>query len=314
MQKRVYLIDALFFTMKRFISILFVLFTALSSFPQNKGNDNQLALLYYSQGEYEKAADIYYELFSQTHSQIHFDYLIACYNELHNYEKAEKITNEQIKRFPKSFYYPIKLATIYNQTGKTKEADDIFEKTIKKAGKQLETSLEAGQACIDNKVENVAKTIYENALSKYPDNRLIVKNLAELYLHSGENDKLARAYISLLNNNSDELEFIENQLQYSLYEHSNNKLKQTLIKNIEPLAEKERKEFTFKSLLLWIMMQDQNYEKAFALSIAKLSSETQQPQYISQWSTPRDRVSNLSHHPISWTRTATATHCALPRD
>lgn len=266
MQKRVYLIDALFFNMKRLISILFVLFTALSSFSQNKGNDNQLALLYYSQGEYEKAADIYYELFSQTHSQIHFDYLIACYNELHNYEKAEKITNEQIKRFPKSFYYPIKLATIYNQTGKTKDADDIFEKTIKKAGKQLETSLEAGQACIDNKVENVAKTIYENALSKYPDNRLIVKNLAELYLHSGENDKLAQAYISLLSNNSNELEFIENQLQYSLYEHSNNKLKQTLIKYIEPLAEKERKEFTFKPLLLWIMMQDQNYEKAFALS------------------------------------------------
>lgn len=27
----------------------------------------------------------------------------------------------------------------------------------------------------------------------------------------------------------------------------------------------------------------------------------------------RDRVSNLSHHPISWTRTATATRCALPR-
>jgi len=33
-----------------------------------------------------------------------------------------------------------------------------------------------------------------------------------------------------------------------------------------------------------------------------------------QWSTPRDRVSNLSHHPISWTRTATATRCARLRE
>ena len=115
--------------------------TALFGFSQenDSGNDNQLALFYYSQGEYEKAADMYLALFQKTHSQNHFDYLIDCYNELKWYDKAEKITNEQIRHNPKSLYYPIKLAAIYKKVGKTNDANEILDKTVKKANKDIES-------------------------------------------------------------------------------------------------------------------------------------------------------------------------------
>ncbi|MBO7055779.1 MAG: tetratricopeptide repeat protein [Bacteroidales bacterium] len=252
--------------MKRVLLIPFLclLFPCIA-FSQGKDNENQLALLYYSQADYEKAADIYQSLFNQTHSQIYFDYLITCYTNLNNTQKAVEITKEQINRYPKSYYYPIKLATIYSATNNNKEAKDIYDKTIKKATKQLESTLLAGQACMDNKVDSVARIIYENGQSKYPDNEIITKNLSEIYLMQGENEKLTNLYISILQDEQN-VDFIEKQLQFTLYEKTNPKLKQLLTQKLETAINKNQKNLSFKELYLWMMMQDKNFEKAFAIS------------------------------------------------
>lgn len=247
-------------------SCIFVIFICISIFSFPQSNENQLALQYYSQGEFEKAANAYQNLFKETHSQTHFDYLISCYQELNDNEKAEKITKEQINRFPKSYYYQVKLATIYQSTGKRKDASDIFDKIIKKSAKDLESTLSAGNACIDNKVDSVAQIIYENGHSKFPDNVEIVKQLSVIYLQTSENEKLANTYISLLENNKDEIQFIENQLQFTLYEHSNTKLKSILYDKIGTIVQKDSKNLTFKELYLWLLTQDKNFEKAFVVS------------------------------------------------
>ena len=90
-------------------------------------------------------------------------------------------------------------------------------------------------------------------------------------------------------------------------------MKQTIITILLAIVALAVQAKTFKTIKNPVAMACVNVSNG-ELKPAKLSSETQQPQYISQWSTPRDKVSNLSHHPISWTRTATATRCALPRD
>ena len=204
-----------YYLVKKLFTTILLSLIALVSISQDKANDNQLALLYFSQGEYAKAAQIYQSLYNQTHSQTHFDYLITCYLEQGENQKAADITKEQIHRFPKSFYYQIKLATIYVRMKQTDDANDIFERTIKKSSKELEYCLEAGQACLDNKVDSIAQIIYENGQSKFPDNATIAKQLSEVYLQREENQKLINTYITLLRHNNEELEFVESQLQYT---------------------------------------------------------------------------------------------------
>ncbi len=247
-------------------SFVFTIFICISTHSFSQKNENQLALQYYYEGEFEKAADAYQNLFKETHSQTHFDYLIACYQELNDNEKAEKITKEQTNRFPKSYYYQVKLATIYQSTRREKEASDIFDKIIKKSAKELESTLSAGKACIDNKVDSVAQIIYENGHSKFPNNVEIVKQLSVIYLQTNENEKLANTYISLLENNNDEIQFIENQLQFTLYEHTNSKLKSILYDKIGTIVQKDSKNLIFKELYLWLLTQDKSFEKAFVIS------------------------------------------------
>lgn len=250
------------------VGILVLSMTTLFGFSQenDSSNDNQLALFYYSQGEYEKAADMYLALFQKTHSQNHFDYLIDCYNELKWYDKAEKITNEQIRHNPKSLYYPIKLAAIYKKVGKTNDANEILDKTVKKANKDIESCLVAGEACIENKFDSVAKIIYENGWKRLEYNGIIFDKLTYIYLKLGEYEQLVNLYMDILKLDKFREQYIEDQLQIPLYEKKNEKLHEILTARLEKEIDKNKQIKTFGGLYLWMQLQEKNFERAYSLA------------------------------------------------
>src|SRR5574344_2053352 len=125
----------LYCIVKKVFTTILICLIAIFSFSQEKANDNQLALLYFSQGEYAKAAEIYQNLYNETHSQTHFDYLIRCYLEQGENQKAVDVTKDQIRHYPTSVYYHIKLATIYVRMQQTDDDNNIFGKAKKKSSK-----------------------------------------------------------------------------------------------------------------------------------------------------------------------------------
>ncbi len=267
MQKRVYVYRYafLFFVKKVLFCIVFA-FLSVFSVAQGKDNANQLALLYYSQGEYEKAAALYQDLFDQSHTQIHFDYLIQCYFALQDFKHAESIATEQAKRFPKNAYYQVKQAVVLTKVGKKKEADEIYSKLIKKSSKDSYVCLEVGKACLDNSVDSVARIVYENAHSQNPDDPIAVQNLSGIYLRAGDYAKMSDAYITLLKSNSNELDFIENQLQYVLYEQKQSSLRDVLVKDLETVIAKRKDNVVFRKLYIWIATQEKDFAKAIELA------------------------------------------------
>lgn len=255
---------------RRLYRTLFFIIMSLSPlimWAQGKDGDNQLALLYYSQGEFEKAADMYQSLYETTHSQVHFDYLLSCYIELGRVAEAEQITQEQMRRYPKSYYYMVKMAVLYEKDGKQDKASDIYDKVVKKSKKDVESCLEAGQACLDNKADSVARVIYEAGKEKYPDNMQITKHISEIYLRIGAYEQLADAYISLLKYANDEISFVEEQLQFSLIEHRNDALKSILLQKLQAVAQKKTADNVYHELLRWIYMQDRDFASAYTESI-----------------------------------------------
>ena len=69
-----------------------------------------------------------------------------------------------------------------------------------------------------------------------------------------------------MRHNNEELAFVESQLQYTIYERKSTQLQETLSSTLYSLTEKEGKTLVFKELYLWLMIQDKNFEKAFAIS------------------------------------------------
>jgi hypothetical protein len=233
---------------------------------QEKSNENQLALLYYSKGEFQKAAEIYETLFTQTHSQIHFDYLIDCYQKLEQFGKAEKIILEQISYFPKNYYYQVSLAVLYFKQNKQKEAQEIITKNTKRALRNSFDCIEYVDACIDNKQYELAQTFLEVAVKKYADFEPLYKKQIAIYSKLLQYEKLSSAVIDLLEVNPLELEFIKNQLQNLLFDQSQSKLQDILLEKLLLKVNENPQSVEFNELLLWFYLQEKTFKKAFVIA------------------------------------------------
>ena len=115
--------------MKKFLTILFVL-TALSatSFSQS---DATLAQQFMSNGEYDKAADIYKKLYNENANSYYKSYY-NCLLVLNDFKEIEKIIGKQIKNNPENLTYYVDLGYAYEKNGNTKERDKQWELAIQK--------------------------------------------------------------------------------------------------------------------------------------------------------------------------------------
>lgn len=272
--------------MKIKIFTIIVLF-AICKFvvAQDKVQDNQLALLYYSKGEFAKAAEIYESLFSQSHSQIHFDYVIDCYKKLSQYSKAEIITKQQISLYPKNYYYQIVLYTLYDEQNKTKESQDLLSKQIKKALRTKFDCVEFADACIQTKQLDIVQQFLDQAVKKYPDYVPLYKKQIALYSTLLQYEKLSNAIINLLEDNPLELEFVKQQLQGLLVEQSQSKLQDILLERIYAKIDENPGNIEYNELLLWLYIQEKAFKKAFIIARSldiRLQSFGEQVQNVGQ--------------------------------
>ena len=81
--------------------LLFTSFLLFISFAVS-GQKQELAQSYFRNGEYEKAILLYEPLFeSNPIRQDYFKTLLTCYQQLEDYEKAQKLLETQLHQIPK---------------------------------------------------------------------------------------------------------------------------------------------------------------------------------------------------------------------
>lgn len=251
----------------RFILCISIVLTAQFSLSaQNSDEQNQLALLYFSRGEYEKAIPIYEQLYASNHSPIYFDYLIRSHIALNQYDKAIAATKEQIRLFPQSVQYNVTLARLYEESKQQKQADDMYQKIIKKNFKNAGECIESGKALADNKKYEYALTVYDAGLKKFPNNEQVLLAKIELLLRQGDYENLTKNCIEMVQNDAS---FLENAEQYLLAVFNKNTAQatqstcQTLI---EQAAAKNAQSQPLQDLLIWLYVQQNNFRRAFVFA------------------------------------------------
>ncbi len=113
----------------RLIVSLFLLWMAGSLFAQPT-SDEQLATYYFQNGDFEKAALYYEKLYIKNPTDIHYDFLLKCFIERKEFEKARKHVKSRIKT-TKSIKYTIDLGYVYEREENLKKSTETFEKVIK---------------------------------------------------------------------------------------------------------------------------------------------------------------------------------------
>jgi tetratricopeptide (TPR) repeat protein len=241
---------------RKFLLILTIIFF---SFIAN-GQITRLANQYYSNGEYEKAVELYMRIINENkgNHDFYFTRMIDCYISLKKFELAQKIISEELMENPTKINLYVTLGNVYERMGNKEKADREYSKSIG----LLDSNIEA--------ISNLAKaftglTMYEEAIEVYEkggellgDKRRFALNLANLYQRKGDESKMITNYLygvqPMVGNPTRVFEYFEKNLSPESYDD--------LQSQLYTFIQKEPQTIIYPEILQWSFLHSKAYKKA----------------------------------------------------
>ncbi|HNJ90566.1 MAG TPA: tetratricopeptide repeat protein [Chitinophagales bacterium] len=155
--------------------------------------DAALAQQYMSTGQYDKAADLYKNLFNDNPNGYYKAYY-NCLLVLQDYKEVEKIIDKQIKKNPDNLTYYVDYGIVLEKQGDKKNATKQYESAIQKMTDSRPQVTQLANAFIGYDMPENAIRVYERArdiVSTYSFNY----ELAGLYYRAGSFDQALDTYL-----------------------------------------------------------------------------------------------------------------------
>ena len=248
--------------MKRVAIIIF--FLTLSSVVFAQVEELQLAKQFASNGEQQKALDIYQKLYKQDNEN-YFTYYVSCLLSLKKFDEAESITKKMLRKHPADHQYSIVLGKIYTQKGEVDKAAAVYDDLIKNlppdAGEISSLATQFYQA------ENAdyAIKIFLQGRKLLKNDKLYTFELVSLYRFKHDKANLIEEYLNFLPDNPTFINQAENTLS-SMFEGQADYdlLKTATFKRIQ----KDPQQTVYVGLLTWLFMQQKDFDQALNQALA----------------------------------------------
>ncbi len=250
----------------KFSLSIFLFAFSLNLFAQSE-TDLQLAQQYLIQEEFDKAKIYYEKFYKDSPKDDFYQALLKCYLQTKDFKEAEKLAKKQSKIFPNNIAYKVDLGLVYKASGEEDKANKQFEETIKEVEpdyQQIKFLAESFQ-----RIQEV-----DYALETYLRGRKIVKNypfnieIAQIYGQKNEFEKMISEYLDVLKNGEFFMQQVQNALQTSLEPDPDNKKKDLLKTELLKRIQKEANSEVYSDMLIWLYIQERNFNGAFVQSKA----------------------------------------------
>ena len=243
---------------------LLLLCMLVSTFVFSQSNQAQLAYQYYQNGQYDKAIALYKELNKKTISPSYYAPYLSCLINIEDYKEAEKLASKILKKYPKSLNYQVDLGFLQKKNGKHKKAKKTYHSAIENISKQVGQVISLGNAFILRKEYDLALETYQKAKAVNPTYPYDLQ-VANVYKQMGDNENMVASYLRLIKNHPNQKQSVKNSLQIFL---NNNGIESTknyniLKKQLLKFVQKENSSTDFSDMLIWLFMQNHQFELAF---------------------------------------------------
>ena len=239
-------------------SLLFFIFISLQLFAQEK--DEPLAAQYFSNKEFDKAADVYEKLVSRNSQSVYFyDNLLQCYFNLNKFEDAEKLAKKQARKNNNSPYYTVDLGYIYKKWNKPEKAKKQFENVLSLLVPNEEIINETSGAFKKRNEKEFAIYVYLKGRKLLQSNLFFCIELGGLYMETGKTKEMIEEYLNLVSNNPMAEEEVQGLFQNYLNSDAEYELlKNALLKQLKIQGQND----VFYEMLLWFYVQRKDYGNA----------------------------------------------------
>ena len=236
-----------------------------------QNNNEQLAIQYFSNREYRKAADLFKEIYEKRNDSYYYYYYLRCLNELQDFKAAEKLVKTQQKRNPKTQRYRVDLGYVYVLQNETKKANEEYADAIKALPADANAVRELANAFVSYRLNDLAAETYVKGRKLLNDELLFSRELANVYLQSGQYDKVIAEMFLLVEKQPDKINVAQNTFQNMLVEDEDNKKSELLYNSLLKKVQQNPANTTYAQLLIWYSMQKKYFDEALrqAISIDK---------------------------------------------
>lgn len=230
-------------------------------------NESQLALKYYQNKEFDKAADLYLKLYNKQNSQYFYTYYINCLLELKDYESAEKSLKKEIKKNPSNLSFYVDYGYIFKVQNHFNKAEEQFENAIKNMYPDRQQIMNLANAFIGKREFDYAEEVYRKG-QKLDKDYSFNMELANLYYIQRNYSAMIDEYLNMLEISENYIQTVQNRLQNVIYSSNDESLLETLKSSLIKRIQKSPDITIFSELLIWIFTQDNDFENALTYTKA----------------------------------------------
>ena len=220
-----------------------------------------LANTYFRNGEYDKAILLYKPLYEQ--NPVRQDYLktlLICYQQIDDYEMADKMIRHNMKLFPNQSYLNVELGYNYQLQDNFDKAKIYYEKAIDAVKKNPSFGFMIGQTFRKNHLLDYALQSYQIAKELNPKLNTEIYE-AQIYGEKGELDKMFNSYLDLIDKNEKYYPSIQRYIAVFITDDKNDNTNILFRKLLLKRAQDNPKD-AWNILLSWLYLQQKEYDKA----------------------------------------------------
>ena len=241
---------------KSFILLFFLVFTLFVS-----AQSEQLAQNYMDRGEFEKAQIAYEELLkSQPNNFNYFEQIVICYQQLQQFEKANKALEDRLDKF-KQGNLLVDLGYNFQLQKNSDKAKKYYDQALNRIRKNPNEVYTIANTFEKKSLVDYALQAYQIAVSLEPKFNFNFQ-MALLYGQKGDTDNMIEMFLTESYKTPQNLIPIQNQFTRFLTEDSKENFNEALKKAILIRIQKTQDLF-WNEYLSWFYVQMKEYGKAF---------------------------------------------------
>jgi tetratricopeptide (TPR) repeat protein len=225
--------------------------------------DEQLAAQYLQNKEYDKAAVYYEKLFNKNPIPLYYNNYLLCLIESKDFKKAEKFVKKQVKQRPDDLNYLVDLGRVYEAAEEPAKAKEEFERAIKELKADQNQVFTLAKAFMSIQEWDYAIETYKKGRKFYKDTYPFSFELAEVYGKKGDDESMVRELLDVLEINESYIQSVQNSLNSAFGAYSDPKKNELLKNELYKRIQKNPDNTIFSELLLWMVIQQKDFEGAF---------------------------------------------------
>jgi len=255
----IYKISSLLRHVSHIIIILSLLIPTLG-IAQDKTTE-RLALQYYQQAEYEKAAELYHQLFNAKPNGYYYTYYLNCLIETGEFRVAEKFVKSQKRNQALRKNFTVELGYIYLKEGNAEKAHKEFEKAIDRLKPNRQDVVTLANAFLLRRQTEYAVRTYLQGRKEVKDYKFHME-LANVYQVERNYVLMLEEYFDLLLVEELYLQTVQARLQNLLTVTTDETLGEQIKDKLIDRVQKYPDNPIYSEMLLWYSLQIKDFHLA----------------------------------------------------